>query len=168
MSQIKNRKIILAIIFLILSFFAFGCGKKTPVENVTFNIGENQIVMFKGQSLDISNFISVLPIDADDKSFSLSSSNSSVVSVVGARITANAQGSAIIRVVSNSDSLKEDVMTVRVENEQTKLNAPDNLLYDSQLQSFVFSLLKVFLENFFFYLHFHQRKAFLGSVFSFN
>ena len=57
MSKIKKR-IGFVILFALVSFFAFGCRATTnPVENIYFNLGDEQVVLLKGDELNLKNHI---------------------------------------------------------------------------------------------------------------
>ncbi len=78
----------------------------------------------------------VLPADASDKALNWQSNNPSVVSVVDGVLTANAQGSATITVISRSDVSKFDRVQVTVTGE-TNVPVTNVLLNKSTLNMVV-------------------------------
>ncbi len=134
MSILKNKKFYICIILACVALFIFGCKNKTPVEDISFR--EDEIVLLVGESYTPK--ISVSPSYATNSSYTLLSSNSSIVSVNGEKILAVSEGNTTIRVRSNDNSLIEDVMTVIVRKNKTVLDTPRNLTYNQNLQTFTF------------------------------
>ncbi len=134
MSVLKNKKLYICMILAFVSLLIFGCENRTPVEDIAFR--EDEIVLLVGESYTPS--IALTPSYATNTSYTLSSSNSSIVSVNGNSILAVSAGNTTIRVRSNDNELLEDVMTVSVREHKTVLDAPRNLIYNESNQSFSF------------------------------
>ena len=139
MSQIKRINLGLIIILAIASFFMFGCEKSTPVKDIAFNLNEGeQIVLMVGQELEMKDYISIKPTYASNKKYSIISFDENVVRVENKKLLAVAEGNTQIKVVSDDNNLKEDLMTVIVKKTKTVLNAPLNLTYSNITKSFTF------------------------------
>ena len=134
MSIFKNRKFYVCLLLAFFSLLFFGCENKTPVENISFE--DDEIVLLIGEIYTPP--IVVSPSYATDSSYTLTSSDSSIISVSENSIRAVGEGSTTIRVQSNEDSLLEDVITVTVRSTKSVLGAPRNLTYNSDGQAFIF------------------------------
>lgn len=121
---------------VIFSLFLFGCDNRTPVEDIRFE--ENEIVLLVGENYTPNVIIS--PHYATDKSYTITSLNTRVVSVVNNSITAMSEGITTIRVAANDNSLIEDYITVQVRSSRTTLDAPKNLIYNPTTQTFSFDV----------------------------
>lgn len=139
MSQTKKFKFQFIFILVLFSFFMFGCKNETPVEDICFNLenGE-QIVLIVGQTFEIGDYVVVKPSYATNKSYTITSYNEDVVKVENNKLIALKEDSAVIKVTSNDNPLKESMMTVIVKASQEQLSAPLNLKYDHLTQSFSF------------------------------
>ena len=140
MSKLKNCNLIILVLLSFVSFFAFGCKDETPVDDIYFNLssGQEQIVLLEGQTLNLNDFVVVQPSYASNTRYTLESFDSSIVVVSGNSITALKEGSTFIKVISNDNSKKQDVVSVAVEKDIIKLLPPNNLSYNPQTQSFTF------------------------------
>ena len=139
MSQTKKYKFQILFILMMVCFFMFGCKNETPVENISFNIDSgNQIVLIVGQTLKMDDYVSVYPSYATNKKYTLTSFNEDLVKVDNNSLVALKEGNVLVKVVSNDNALKEDMMTVVVKSSQEQLLAPINLAYDNQTQTFSF------------------------------
>lgn len=135
MSQTKKFKFQFLFILLMVSFFAFGCKNETPVEDICFNIDSgNQIVLIVGQTLRMDEYVTVSPSYATNKGYSITSFDENLVKVENNSLIALKEGNALIKVVSNDNVLKEDMMTVVVKSHQEQLKAPLNFEYNSESQ----------------------------------
>ncbi len=139
MSHIKKTNLGLIIVLAIMSFFVFGCEKTTPVNDIYFSLSDGkQIVLMVGQTLDMEDRIGVTPSYATNRRYSLTSFDESVVKIQDNDLVAVAEGVTQIRVVSEDNNLKEDLMTVVVKKTKTTLKAPLNLKYDNLTKAFTF------------------------------
>ena len=139
MSLTKKNKIGIFFLLTLFSFFMFGCEKTTPVEDICFNLGESeQIVLIVGQTLEMGNYVEVRPHYASNKGYTIVSCDESVVKVEQNSLVAVGVGDSYIKVISNDNSLKEDIMSVVVKGTKTVLSTPKNLIYDSSTQTFNF------------------------------
>lgn len=139
MSLTKKNKIGIFFLLILFSFFMFGCEKTTPVEDICFNLGESeQIVLIVGQTLEMGNYVEVRPHYASNKGYTIVSCDESVVKVEQNSLVAVGVGDSYIKVISNDNSLKEDIMSVVVKGTKTVLSTPKNLIYDSSTQTFNF------------------------------
>lgn len=139
MSKLKIKNWYVLMLVALLSMFLVGCNSDTPVDSISFDLGsDSQIVMLVDQELDLNPMIDVRPKYASNKTYTISSSNTEVITVSGSKITALSEGESVIRVVSKSNSKKEDMMTVIVKKSVEKLSAPRNLQLDVTTQSLTF------------------------------
>ncbi len=139
MSQVKKAKWGLLIVFIFMSFFMFGCDKSVPVNDIHFDLTDGkQIVLMVGQTLDMKDRIVITPSYATNQHYTLTSFNEDIVGVQNKSLVAVSEGATQIRIVSEDNELKEDLMTVIVKKTKTTLNAPLNLKYDNSTQSFSF------------------------------
>lgn len=138
----KVKKSITGFLFLLLttlSFFMVGCKNATPVEDIYFNLNEDeQIVLFVGQSLNMQDYVVVKPAYATNKKYWLASYDLEIVAIEGNSLKALKAGNAKIKVVSDDNPLKESLMTVIVKDTKTTLTAPNNLKYNEDTQSLSF------------------------------
>lgn len=134
MSILKSKKFYICIILAFFTLLIFGCENRTPVENIAFR--EDEIVLLVGESYTPQ--VVVNPSYATDSSYTLTSSNSSIISVNGRELLAMGEGNATVRVCSNDKSLLEDVITVTVRRTKSVLTAPRNLTYNQDSQTFTF------------------------------
>lgn len=141
MSKLKSKNIFIILFLIFVSFFAFGCKEENPVQNIYFNFeeSEEQIVLLAGQTFDISDYVVVEPSYASDKSYKLVSNDESIVKIQDKNIIAVREGSAYVKIVSNDNGNKQDVILITVEDAVTKLAAPTNLVYNSTTQTFGFT-----------------------------
>lgn len=133
MSQIKKHSFIILFLLTFVSFFMVGCkDKKTPVDDIFFNLeSTEQIVMIVGQELEMGEHIEIRPNYASNKKYHLVTFDENVIQVENSTLKAVAEGTTQIKVVSDDNDLKEDLMTVVVRKTKLVLNAPNNLRYDS-------------------------------------
>ena len=118
----------------------FGCNKSTPVEDICFDLGESeQIVLVVGDALYMGDYVTVTPSYASNKSYTISSFDEEIVKVENNKLIAMKEGNTQIKVVSQDNALKEDLMTVIVAKEKTFLSAPKNLTFDSLSQTISFN-----------------------------
>lgn len=139
MSQSKKLRFGIFFLVAILSCFVVGCKKSTSVNDIFFNLNEGeQIVLIVGESLEMDDYISFKPSSASNKSYSLKSFDEDIVRIEKNQIVAVAAGNAQVKVVSNDNKLKEDLVTVVVKNTKTVLDTPRNIKFsvDNQLLSF--------------------------------
>jgi len=94
---------------------------KVPVEKVELDRG-SRLDLVVGEQTTLQAFIS--PTNATDKNVSWNSSDSSVVSVEAGRLTAHAQGTAVIFVTSISDGSKNAMITVTVNQQDGAISFP--------------------------------------------
>ncbi|MBO5954473.1 MAG: hypothetical protein J6Q13_00710 [Clostridia bacterium] len=140
MSQTKKSKICLIFIFALISFFMFGCNKSTPVEDICFDLGESeQIILVVGDTLEMKDYVSITPSYASNRNYTILSFDEEIVKVQNNKLVALKEGNTQIKVVSQDNTLKEDLMTVIVAKEKTILSAPKNLTYDSLTQIISFN-----------------------------
>ena len=138
MSKIR-KSIGFVFLLTLVTFFMFGCkNNTTPVEDIYFNIADEQIVLLKGETLELKDYVVVQPNYASNKSFSLVSENQSILSVDGITIKAEAEGTTKLKVISNDNDIKQDIITVSVKATQTVLNTPD-VKYNKDTASFNFN-----------------------------
>lgn len=111
-------------------------------------VSPSSIIINRGTSVGLS--VSVLPIDAENKEYTLTSSDIEVVSVYGDTITALKDGTAIVSAISEDGGFKNSV-TITVEGDHVwyqydtpleYLNADDV----NQIQSNIYTI-KDMLEN---------------------
>lgn len=139
MSQTKKFKFQLILLLVFVSFFMFGCKNETPVEDIYFNLGSGeQIVLIVGQTLELDDYVQIKPSYATNKKYTITSFNEDVVKVENNKLIALKADTAIIKVVSNDNHLKECVMSVVVKATKEQLSAPLNLRYDTTTQAFSF------------------------------
>lgn len=139
MSKIKFKKIYIFLVMAFFSLFIFGCDQSTPVNDIYFDI-DNQIVMLLGETY--SPKVIVAPSYATNPSYTISSTNNNIVTVHNNQITAVAEGSAMIKVVSKDNDKLQDMIGVRVMQEQTTLSTPSGFKYNEDSQSFTFNLVE--------------------------
>ncbi len=133
----KTKKLNLAIFFLIaiVSSFMFGCKKTVSVKDVFFSLDSGkQIVLFVGESLELDDYITIKPSNASNKKYELVSFDEKVVEIEGNSVVAVAEGTAQVKIVSKDNKLKQDLMSVVVKGSKTKLDAPRNMIFDSENQ----------------------------------
>ena len=139
MSQFKRVNLGLLVVMIMTAFFVFGCNKSTPVNDIAFSLdGCEQIVLMVGQEFDLTDHVEIQPSYATNRNYSITSFDDAVVRVENKKLIAIAEGNTQIRVVSEDNSLKEDLMSVVVKKTKTTLNAPLNLRYDNVSRSFSF------------------------------
>lgn len=137
MSKTKN----LGLIFLLLlfSFCLASCKNSTPVEDIYFNLNQGeQIVLIAGQTFNLGDYVEIKPNYATNKKYHVRSYNEEVVAVQGNKLVALKEGSALIKVVSDDNELKESTMTIVVKSTKEKLSTPLNLIYNGLTQNFTF------------------------------
>jgi len=132
MSKLKSKSIFLTLMLALFSFFIFGCEGSVKVESIYFL--DEAVVLLQGETY--SPKITVEPTYASDRSYTITSLN--IVSVKDNMITAVSTGTTSIKVISNENSLKQDIIKVTVRQEQIKLTTPNNLLYNHDTQTFSF------------------------------
>lgn len=139
MSQSKKFKICIFVLVAILSCFVVGCKKSKPVKDIYFNFSEgDQIVLFVGETLEMKDYVSIKPSNASNKKYTLKSFDKDVVRVANKSITAVAEGNAQIKVVSDDNKLKEDLITVVVKSSKTQLTTPRNFEYHPTSETITF------------------------------
>ena len=140
MSRIKQKSILIILLFAVISFFAFGCENKIPVDDIFFKLegDQEQIVLLVGQTLELDEFVVVQPAYASNKSYSVNSLNNAVVSAGNNSITAIKEGSTYIKITSNDNSKKQDMISVSVKGSVSTLDTPNNLRYDAETETFSF------------------------------
>ncbi len=139
MSNIRKNKIAIILLSLMLSFFMFGCKKDVGVNDIYFNLQEiTQLVLIEGDEMDLSDYVEIKPANATNKKYSLQTFNADVVKIENGVLKAVGEGVTQIKVVSEDNSKREDLMSVVVVKTQTALSAPKNLTYDAETQSFQF------------------------------
>lgn len=140
MSKIKQKSIIIILLFAVISFFAFGCENKISVDDIFFKLegDQEQIVLLVGQTLELDEFVVVQPAYASNKSYSVSSLNNAVVSANNNTITALKEGSTYIKITSSDNSKKQDMISVSVKGSVSTLDTPNNLRYDTETETFSF------------------------------
>ncbi len=134
MSKLKSKSIFLTLMLALFSFFIFGCEGSVKVESIYFL--DEAVVLLQGETY--SPKITVEPTYASDGSYTITSLNTKIVSVKDNMITAVSTGTTSIKVISNENSLKQDIIKVTVRQEQIKLTTPNNLLYNHDTQTFSF------------------------------
>ena len=138
MSKTK-RSYIIVFLLTLLAVFVVGCKKETtPVEDIYFNLGDEQIVLLKGDELNIENYVTIQPSYASNKTFTLVSGNENILSVDNKVVRANEEGVTQLKVISKDNEIKQDVITVSVKSSQTTLNTPD-VNYNPQNATFNFN-----------------------------
>ena len=137
MSKVNFKKYSILILLAMLAVFAFGCKEEVRVKDIYFAHSE-QIVLLVGEELTPN--VVVTPSYADNTDFTISSSNSSVVSVANNKIKAQSEGTATIKVVAKDNSLLEDMITVSVKSSPSKLQPPTGLQYSVSTQTISFSM----------------------------
>lgn len=141
MSKLKQKNILIILIFMLVSFFAFGCENRTPVDDIYFKLegDQEQIVLLVGQTLEIDEFVFVQPAYASNRGFSVTSLNNSVVSAANNSITALKEGNTYIKITSNDNDKKQDIISVSVKSSVSVLSTPNNVRYNSENQIFTFN-----------------------------
>ena len=72
MSAFKKSKVLLICLLTIFSFVIFGCKNDTPVDDISFNLGEGeQIVLMIDQKLELKDYVSIKPNYATNKKYSI-------------------------------------------------------------------------------------------------
>lgn len=141
MSQTKKRSI-LVIIILMFSFLLFGC-KESEVQvediHIKLNDGQSQVVLLVDEIFTLGDYVQVLPNYADNKNYTIESSDESVVKVIGKQIKAIKEGEVTVKVVSDNNKNAEDVITITVCKTQTVLETPTGLNYNPQTKMFNFN-----------------------------
>ena len=138
MSKVNFKKYSIMILLAVLAVFAFGCKEEVRVKDIYFAHSE-QIVLLVGEELTPS--VVVTPSYADDTNFTISTSNASVVSVANNKIKAVSEGTATIKVVASDNSLLEDMITVNVKSQPSKLSTPTGLKYSHETQTISFDMI---------------------------
>lgn len=136
MSNTKVKRISICFLLLLCSMFLFACDNNTPVEDIHF--ADESIVLLIGDTYSPS--VNITPSYATNKNYTITSENSSIVSVQDNVLTALQEGEAVIRVVSEDNSLREDVMTVSVRKSVTTLQTP-RINYNSANQTINFDMI---------------------------
>ena len=132
MSMVNFRKYSMFILLAFLSVFIFGCENKTPVKDIYFAYNE-QITMLVNEQLVPT--VVVTPSYATNSKYTLYTSDEDVVKVVGSKIVAVSKGFATIRVVSNDNKSKEDMITVNVEEIPLMLDTPARPTYTESTET---------------------------------
>ena len=136
MSNTKVKRISICFLLLLCSMFLFACDNNTPVEDIHF--ADESIVLLIGDTYSPS--VNITPSYATNKNYTITSENSSIVSVQDNVLTALQEGEAVIRVVSEDNPLREDVMTVSVRKSVTTLQTP-RINYNSANQTINFDMI---------------------------
>ena len=135
----KKRSLILLFLVAVFSMLVMGCDNKTPVEDIHFNLNsQTQIIMFVGQELEIGDKIEISPSYATNKNYDLYCSNLEIVNIVNSKLVALKEGSVLVKVSSQDDTSKQDMMTVVVKDKQTELTSPKNLKYLNESKTITF------------------------------
>ncbi len=139
MSNTRKSSIAIILLTLMLSFFMFGCKKEVEVSEIYFDLQQvEQLVLVEGEVVNLADFVEIKPANASNKKYSLETFDEEVVKIENGEMLAVREGTTQIRVVSEENSLKEDLMSVVVVKTQIALSAPKNLTYDAKSQSFEF------------------------------
>lgn len=136
MSSAKVKRFSIFLLLLICSIFLFACETRTPVEDIHF--ADESIVLLVGDTY--SPNVSITPSYATNRSYTITSENPSVVTVIDNVLTATQEGEAVIRVVSLDNPMREDVMTVSVRRSVTTLQTP-RVSYNSTNQTINFDMI---------------------------
>ena len=140
MSNTRKNYLIVLILTLMVSFFAFGCENEIDVSDIYFTLADGeQIIMLVDDEIDLAQYVTIRPGNATNKAYIIESSNSNIVSVDNTKITAKANGSAQIKITSTQNPIKQDLMTIVVWENDVTLSAPANLQYDANAKMLSFN-----------------------------
>ncbi len=132
----KAKGVLLSFILILASIVCFACKDKTKtieVESISFN--DSTIEMLVGESYTPG--ITVLPHDASERGYKLVSEDIALVGVKGGTITALKEGRGIqLKVVSESNSLINDMISVDVYANPVNLQTPSDIVFDGTYFSF--------------------------------
>lgn len=131
MSNIRKNKLAIFFFTLMMVVFAFGCKKEVAVNDIHFELGESeQIVLLIGETFKVDEYVKISPANATNKNYTLESFNEEIIKIEDGTLIAVSKGSTQIKIISEFDPLKQDLMTVVVENSPKTLSAPQDLRYD--------------------------------------
>lgn len=132
----KAKRILLGFVLVLTSVFCFACKDKqktVALETIKFNDEVIELLVGESYTPDVT----ILPTDASKRSYKLVSEDISVLSVNGGTITALKPALGVqLKVVSDENSLINDMISVNIYAQPVNLSAPKNFVFNGNKFSF--------------------------------